>query len=51
MALDRDPYDWAADLLHDKQVELVGFSATTAAGAGLLGQEGFHGDPPTTSCW
>jgi PIN domain nuclease of toxin-antitoxin system len=45
IALDRDPYLWTTDLLSDEHVELAPFTATTAIGAGLLGREGFHGDP------
>ena len=45
IALDRAPYVWVSDLLDDDQVELAPLTAMAAVGAGLIGLEGFHGDP------
>lgn len=45
IALDRDVYVWIRDLLAQERVELAPLSPQAAVGAGLLGREGFHGDP------
>lgn len=43
--LDRNPFDWATDLLAEDRVELAPLTATAAVGAGLLPADGFEGDP------
>lgn len=44
IALDREPYIWLEELLHDDQVEITPLSARTALAAGLLPND-FPGDP------
>jgi PIN domain nuclease of toxin-antitoxin system len=43
--LDRNPFDWATDLLAEDRIELAPLTATAAVGAGLLPADGFEGDP------
>ena len=43
--LDRNPFDWARDLLDGDRIELAPLTATAAVGAGLLPADGFEGDP------
>lgn len=43
--LDRDLFEWIADLLGDELVDLAPLSAQAAAEAALLGGRGFGGDP------
>lgn len=43
--LDRDLYEWIADVLGDDQVELAPLSAQAAVDGGLLPTRGFGGDP------
>ncbi len=43
--LDRNPFDWARDLLAEDRIELAPLTATAAVGAGLLPADGFEGDP------
>lgn len=43
--LDRNLFEWIADVLGEDQVELAPLSAQAAGEAGLLPQRGFTGDP------
>jgi len=43
--LDRDLFEWIADVLGEEQVELAPLSAQAAGDAGLLPARGFGGDP------
>jgi len=43
--LDRDVFEWVADVLGDERIESAPLSGRAAANAALLGTRGFMGDP------
>lgn len=45
LTLDRDPGVWLTQALARPRLELAQLSAEIALAAGLLGDDGFHGDP------
>lgn len=45
IALDREVYTWTRDLFAEERVEVAPLSPQSAVRAGLLGRDGFHGNP------